>query len=180
MKDSELRGLVLQEFYTKRRDGHIMIGTDGGQCLEIPGIDEQELLRISGQLAQYFLIEWQGEEDTFGKPMFGVGKISALGVDVIEGEQKAPLPIHIDQSHNVQNIHIEGQNGGVQVAGAQSHQNQSIEQDIGKLISAVNGANVSEAAKQEAKGLLAKFLQSSAASSIFGSAVTALLKHCGV
>jgi len=177
MKDSYLRGLVLQEFYAKRRGGQIGIGIDGGHCLEVPGVDEQEILRISGQLAQYFLIEWQGQDDPFGKPMLGIGKITAFGVDVIEGERLAPLPIHIDQSHNVQHVHIEGQHGGVQVAGAHSYQHQSIEQDIGKLISAIDAANVSEAAKQETKGLLKQLLQSSAVRAILGPIVGDLLKH---
>jgi len=111
--------------------------------------------------------------------MAGVGKINAFGIDVIEEERTAPLPIQIDQSQHVQHIHIEGQHGGVQVAGAHSSQQQSIEQHIEKLISAIDGASVSEGEKKEAKSLLAKFLKSSAASSIFGSAVTAMLKHCG-
>lgn len=180
MKDSELRGFVLQEFYAKRRGGDLGIRVQNFPRLEVPCMEDDDLLRISDQLGQYGLIEWHDTDDGAGKLMAGVGKITAAGIDVIEGEQKAPLPIQIDHSHHIQNIQIEGQHGGIQVAGAHSNQQQSIEQEIGKIISAIDGANVSEAAKQEAKGLLVKFLQSSAAGAILGPAADALLKHCAI
>lgn len=180
MKDSELRALVLQVFYDQRKGGYLGINTGGVPPLQVDGMNEQDVLRISAQLGEYGLIEWNGIDGSSGDLMAGVGKINAFGVDVIEGERQSPLPIQIDQSQHVQHIHIEGQHGGVQVAGAHSHQEQSNHQHIEKLISAIDGASVSEADKQKAKGLLATFLQSSAAGALFGPAVGSLLKHCGL
>jgi hypothetical protein len=164
MKDSELRGLVLQAFYDHRRSGYVGLGTQGVVPLQIPGMDANEIVRISRQLSEHGLIQWKGPGASRGDVAVGVGRIT----------------IHIDQSQHVQNIHIEGQHGGVQVAGAYSNQQQSVRQDIEKLISAIDGANVSEAEKKEAKGLLAKFLQSSAVGAILGPVVGALLKHYGL
>jgi hypothetical protein len=68
----------------------------------------------------------------------GVPAINAFGVEVAEGDARPPIAIQmIDQS---QRINVTGSQG-VQIAGANSTQQQTISDAFGKLIAAVDGAN---------------------------------------
>ena len=181
MKDSESRALLLQAFYSKRRDGWLGLGVDTGTPLAFDDrIPPDDVVHLADQLGEAGLIEWKPLNDRLGNPMAGVGKITALGVDVIEGEEESPIPLVIDQSSHVQHINISGQHGGVQVAGAHSSQHQTITSDIEKLVSAINGSNVPDAEKAEAKSKLADFLKTSAAGAIVGQGIGVLLKLCGL
>jgi hypothetical protein len=97
-------------------------------------------------------------------------------VDVIDGDEEPPFPMQFDASTH---IHIGGSADGAQIAGAHSHQAQTITQEIEKLIQAINGSSVSEAEKIEAKSALRKVLESKALGSILGAAVPVLVKLCG-
>ena len=80
--------------------------------------------------------------------------------------------------YNIQcNIHIEAPHSGVQVTGTNSIQQQSVQKD--KPSNAINGANVSEPEKKEAKGILVTLFQSKAVAEILGSAASGLLKLFG-
>lgn len=89
MNDNELRGLVLKGFYDKRREGII----DADQIV-LDGVPYEEIPPICDQLAQLGLIEWD--------PIYvgtrtwaGSGKITATGVNVIEGRAKPPSSIDL-------------------------------------------------------------------------------------
>lgn len=108
MKDSELRGLMLQQFYDRRRDGFIGYKTGNIPAIEFPpGVDEQDALRTCAQLGENGLIKWQNHV-SHGIHNFGAGQITARGVSVIEDGARPPIEIRIDRSHNVQNVHIAG------------------------------------------------------------------------
>ena len=81
MKDTELRGLILQAFYDRRQAQSIESPTAGW----IDGkTSTDELYRICKQLGDHGLIKWN--------PFIGgggVGIITAYGVDVVEGEKVA-------------------------------------------------------------------------------------------
>lgn len=107
MKDGDLRGIVLEKFYEVRNQQPRMVNP-----LSLPGLDSIEpdqnrLLNICEQLGEYGLIHWQSLSGltTVG----GMGKISASGVDVVEGTAPAPITvtfhdhsISVSQSSNVQ------------------------------------------------------------------------------
>jgi RIP homotypic interaction motif len=92
MKDAELRAIVLQKFYEERRKV-VKIWGDS----DLPsGIAAVDFYDICGQLAQHGLISWDPIRDTF-TINGGAGKITARGVDVVEGTAEAPIAIIFDQ-----------------------------------------------------------------------------------
>src|SRR5690242_13850079 len=95
VRDTELQNIVLQEFYDHRsEDWHNPVAnvSDGDRA--------KATIRVSEQLRQHGLIEWKGLQGA----LTGMGKITAFGIDAIEGKAKPPPGIHIAirDSHNVQ------------------------------------------------------------------------------
>ena len=181
MKDSDLRGILLQQFYDHRKKGMLGINVQGMIRPVIPeGSDEQDVLRICDQLGESGLLDWRGLRDHTGQGFGGgCGKISGAGVDVIEGEAEAPIPIHIfDQSHHQQTINITGNQTGVQVGGAMSNFEQTVIESFERIISGINASKVSDEDKREAKSKLASFLGSNAVQTILGAGVKALIDAC--
>jgi len=107
MKDGDLRGIVLEKFYEVRNQQPNMVNP-----LSFPGLnsiepDQHRLLNICEQLGDYGLIRWKslGGLTAVG----GMGKISASGVDVVEGTARSPITVtfhdhsvSVSQSSNVQ------------------------------------------------------------------------------
>jgi hypothetical protein len=182
MKDSELRGFVLQAFYRKRRLGWLGIGINTGEDLEFDDrVPQEDVVRIAAQLADAGLLEWSPLKNNRGNLIAGAGQINAFGVDVIEGTETPPIPIHIDMSSHTFTTNISGQNNNVQVAGANSQQSQNISQEVEKLIQAIDSSAATEEEKSEAKGLLAAFLQSSVITALLGGSpvVAKILEYLG-
>ena len=158
MKDSDLRSIVLKQFYDRRSEGNIGIGdVDREKKFTIPpGVAETEVLRIADQLAEHGLLAWNPVEGDNGISAFGVGKITALGVDVVDRDADPPLPINLNYVTN--NIAVSNSTG-VQIAGDNSTQTQTFDQNIEKLIQAINSSQVAEAQKEEAKSALRRFVE---------------------
>jgi hypothetical protein len=115
MKDNELRGLILQEYYNRRRKPVNMLKEDDFQ----PPINKEDILYISEQLAQHGLIEWRPIKNG-PKLVEGSGRITAPGIDIIENKGiKPPIQILIPQNININN------STGVQV-GNNNTQNKNI------------------------------------------------------
>jgi len=116
MRDNELRGLILQMYYDKRREGLFQWTDEDFKDLpDTIKFTAVELFRVCDQLGEHGLIEWQGLQDGKGQTVGGWGKISALGVAVIEGHAKSPISITLDQSqfvlvHKSSNVQIENAN----------------------------------------------------------------------
>lgn len=140
MKDNELRGIILQKFYDVRHE------TDAVNLFDLAGwfpqIDPNVIFNICEQLRESGLIKWQALRGN--NNMFGRGKITSEGVDVIEGNKAPPISIHVNNSQNVQ-------------IGEQNIQNVNF--DIGKLITAVDHSNASDSEKQKAKSILQSLLE---------------------
>ena len=107
MKDVELRGVVLHRFYELRnRPERIML-----RDLMSLENDIHRLANICDQLHQCRLIDWKSLK-TYTS-VGGIGKITARGVDVVEGTAAAPIGLIIEQ----RNISITG-SSNVQIGNA--------------------------------------------------------------
>jgi hypothetical protein len=145
MKDVDIRGIVLKKYYEHRRNGFIGLGPS-----DFDGrLNESDIFHIASQLGEHGLIHWR-QIDGIGGAQAGSGKISAAGIDVIEGTAISSIAIHVDKSINVSNstdVQIGNQN------------KQTLHLEIERLIAAINGSRASGAEKEEAKSLLRKFLE---------------------
>jgi hypothetical protein len=141
---SEARGLVLQRLYDIR---HTVDFANQQDFAGIP-LDETTLGNILEQLVHQNLAQWNPARGLAHSYLAFMARITAFGVDVIEGVLKPPIAISIDSSINVhgsQNIQIGGQ-GNVQ----------SLTMDIEKMNSFVDSSGASVVEKEEAKSLLRK------------------------
>src|ERR1700732_3990674 len=90
MRDSELRGIILEALYNQRRRDLVDFETDLGK-LSLPGGAVESILR---QLEKKGLIE---------RPLrslsgLGKGRITAYGMEVVERTTNPPLSIHFRQN----------------------------------------------------------------------------------
>jgi len=85
MKDSVVRGCLLQLLYERRREGSIPFG-HAEQAVPPPaGISGRDWLRAVAQLSEYRLIDWTPVEDQSGMGLLsGFAKINDFGVKVLE------------------------------------------------------------------------------------------------
>src|SRR6266700_7907699 len=99
MKDSVVRGCLLQLLYERRSEGSIPFG-QGEQTVPPPGgINRRDWLRAVAQLSEYHLIDWTPLEDQSGMGLLsGFAKINGFGVKVLEGGVASPISISIDES----------------------------------------------------------------------------------
>jgi hypothetical protein len=168
MKDSELRGLILQKYYDKRREGWFQWKTEDFNDLpDTVEFDAVDLFRACDQLAEHGLIDWKPVRGHQNQTMGGVGKISASGADVVEGNVAAPISIVLDQSRHVAVHH----SSNVQI-GNENVQDVTIHFE--KLVSAIDKSSASDKEKEEAKSLLKKFVEHPLVSSIAGGLASSL------
>ncbi len=143
MKDTELRGLLLQAFYERRQ----------AQSIESPTADWidgkascDEIYRICKQLGDHSLIKW----DRFIGGG-GVGIITVIGVDVIEGERTPGIAVqlvqHITTNNNVSHSSnvIVGNNNSQTVVNA-----------FEEILRAIESSSSDTASKAKSKSLLAQ------------------------
>jgi hypothetical protein len=142
MTDGELRGKLLKRFYDVRHNGGpVQLSAVSSWVFDEP-VDR--VANICEQLAELQLLNWQKADNLAQRN--GLGRISAHGVDVIEGRASAPKGVTV----NDHSVHIHG-SSNVQVgSGNTLHANTT----IGKLISAVDHSQASDSEKAEAKSLL--------------------------
>jgi hypothetical protein len=174
MKDSVVRGRMLQLLYERRREGSIPFG-HAEQAVPPPGgIRRRDWLRALAQLSEYRLIDWTPLEDQSGMGLLsGFAKINDFGVKVLEGGVASPISISIDESRRTT-----APRQKPAPIGASTPQQQVITEALEKVITAINQADVSEREKNEAKSLLRKLLGSKAAASVLGAGAQSLAaKH---
>ena len=164
MKESVVRGCLLQLLYERQAEGPIPFGQAEHAVPPPGGINRRDWLRAVAQLSEYRLIDWTPLEDKSGMGLLsGFAKINDFGVEVLEGNLSAPLRISIDESQRPTDSKPK------QAAIAESTpQQQTITAALEKVITAINQADVSEQQKNEAKSLLRKLLGSKAAASVLG------------
>jgi hypothetical protein len=171
MKDSVVRGRLLQLLYEHRTEGSTPLG-HGEQAVPPPGgISGRDWLRAAAQLSEYGLIDWTPLEDKSGMGLLsGFAKINDFGVQVIEAGVTPPIRISIDESRQI----AVPQAGQAPIA-VSTPQQQMITDALEQLITAINQADVSEEEKNEAKSLLRKLLSSKAAAKVLGAGAQSLL-----
>jgi hypothetical protein len=170
MKDSVVRGCLLQFLYERRSQGSIPFG-HAEQAVPPPGgISRRDWLRAVAQLSEYRLIDWTPLEDQSGMGLLsGFAKINDYGVKVFEAGVASPIRISIDKSRRTK-VPRKQQAPIV----PSTPQQQAITKAVDKVITAINQADVSEKEKNEAKSLLRKLLSSKAAASVLGAGAQSL------
>jgi hypothetical protein len=170
MKDSVVRGCLLQLLYERRSEGSIPFG-HGEQSVSPPGgIGRRDWLRAVAQLSEYRLIDWTPLEDQSGMGLLsGFAKINDFGVKVLEAGVASPIRISIDESRRT----TVPQQQQAPIAPS-TPQQQAITNALEKVITAINQADMSEQEKNEAKSLLRKLLDSKVAASVLGPGAQSL------
>jgi hypothetical protein len=165
MKDSVVRGRLLQLLYERRSEGSLPFG-QAEQAVSPPaGINRRDWLRAVAQLSEYGLIDWTPLEDQSGMGLLsGFAKINDFGVEVLEGGVESPVSISIDKSRRARVSKREQP----PIAGG-TPQQQAITEALEKVLIAIDQAKVSEQQKNEAKSLLRKLLAGKAAAKVFGA-----------
>jgi hypothetical protein len=88
MTVKELRGLLLEKYYQRRKERLIVLQPsdfDG----KLSGLD---IMTVAGQLADHQLIHWRSNPGSGGIGG-GMGTITAAGIDVVERRLPAPMEI---------------------------------------------------------------------------------------
>src|SRR6267378_6394890 len=170
MKDSVVRGRMLQLLYERRREGSIPFG-HGEQAVPPPeGINRRDWLRAVAQLSEYRLIDWTPLEDQSGMGLLSsFAKINDFGIKVLEGGIAPPISISIDKSRRTTVPRRQ-----TPTAPSTPQQQQVIMEALEKVITAIHQADVSEQEKNEAKTLLRRLLGGKAAVSVLGPGAQSL------
>ena len=171
MKDSVVRGCVLQLLYERRSEGSIPFGRAEQAVPPPEGINRRDWLRAVALLSEYHLIDWAPLEDRSGTGLLsGFAKINDFGVKVLEAGVASPISISIDESRRT----TVPQQQQAPIA-ASIPQRQAITKALEKVITAINQADVSEQEKNEARTLLRKLLGSKAAARMLGPGAQSLV-----
>ena len=171
MKDSVVRGCLLQLLYERRSEGSIPFGRLEQAVPPPGGISHGDWLHAVAQLSEYGLIDWTPLEDKSGMGLLsGFAKIDDFGVKVLETGVASPIRISIDESRRT----AVAQTGQAPIA-VSTPQQQKITDALEKVITAINQADVSEHEKNEAKSLLRKLLGSKAAAKVLGAGAQSLV-----
>src|SRR5438046_9877729 len=92
MKDSVVRGCLLQLLYERRSEGSIPFGHSEQAIPPPAGINRRDWLRAVAQLSEYRLIDWTPLEDKSGMGLLsGFAKINDFGVKVFESGVASPI-----------------------------------------------------------------------------------------
>ena len=170
MKDSVVRGCLLQLLYERRTEGSAPLGHVEQAVPPPGGITSRDWLHAAAQLSEYGLIDWTPLEDKTGMGLVsGFAKINDFGVKVLEPGAKSPIAISIDE--NRRPIVPEQEQAPI----APSTPQQMITDALEKVITAIIQADVSEEEKNETESLLRKLLSSKAADRVLGTGVQTLV-----
>ncbi len=171
MKDSVVRGRLLQLLYERRSEGSIPFGQHEQAVPPPGGINRRDWLRALAQLSEYHLTDWTPLEDQSGMGLLsGFAKINDFGIKVLEAGVASPISISIDKSRRA----TVPRRQRTSTAPSTRQQQQVIMEALEKVITAINQADVSEQEKNEAKSLLRKLLGSKAAASVLGPGAQSL------
>ena len=170
MKDSVVRGRLLQLLYERRSEEFFPFG-QLEQAVQPPGgISHRDWLRAVAQLSQYGLIDWTPLEDKSGMGLLsGFARINDFGIKVLEARVQPPIQISIHKGPRT-NIPKHEQTP----IASSTPQQQAITEALKKVIIAINQAEVSEQEKNEAKSLLRKLLSSKAVAKVLGAGAQSL------
>src|SRR5881392_1675638 len=170
MKNSVVRGCLLQLLYERRSEGSVPFG-HAEQAVPPPGgINRRDWLRALAQLSEYRLIDWAPLEDQSGMGLLsGFAKINDFGVKVLEGSVAPPIRISIDERRRT----TVPKRKQAPITPS-TPQQQRITEALEKVITAINQADLSEKEKNAAKSSLRKLLGSKAAAKVLGAGAQSL------
>jgi hypothetical protein len=172
MKDSVVRGCLLQLLYEHRSEGSIPFGRLEQAVRPPGGISRRDWLRAVAQLSENGLIEWTPLEDKSGMGLLsGFAKINDFGIKVVEAGVAPPIQIAIDKSRRTK----VPQQEQAPIGPSTPQQQQVIVEALEKVITAINQADVSEQEKNEAKSSLRKLLSTKAAAKVLGAGAQSLV-----
>ena len=169
MKDTEIRALVLKYFYEKRYDGYdgYQQWTDDDILNLGHGLNKKIVFGICDQLSDHNLIVWKPVKNSGVGTVAGMGKITAHGVDVVEGNAMPDIKVEFVQNKTVS---ITGSSNVV----VGNNNIQNITQHIHQIEHAINSSTGSDEEKTEAKSLLRKFIEHPLVTSIAGGTISLL------
>ena len=158
MKDTEIRGILLQFYYENRRKPLTRPNPEdfGGT------LTDDEILEVSDQLARHQLLDWKPLRAQ-NRIINGMGKISPFGIDGIEGTARADITIELAQNKN---ITITGSSNVI----IGDNNSQHLTQAVRDLVNAINSSGTNLQQKEEAKGLLQKFVEHPLVNTLVGAA----------
>jgi len=94
MKDSIVRGRLLQLLFERRNEGALPFGAAEGAIPPPGGIDNRAWLHALAQLVEYDLVSWKALADESGRgKMTGLAEITERGVDVHDGRATPDIDI---------------------------------------------------------------------------------------
>jgi len=170
MKDSVVRGRLLQLLYERRNEGSIPFGRIEQAVPPPGGISHRDWLRAVAQLSEYGLIDWSPLEDKSGMGLLsGFARINDFGVKVLQGGAEPPIRISIDEAGRTAVPQQEQA-----PTAASTPQQERITDALEKVITAINQADLSKQEKDESKSLLRKLLSSKAAAKVLGAGAQSL------
>lgn len=139
-------------------------------------IDDLDITRISRQLYEHKLIvaSYISDRDTGPFGSLHQARISANGIDVIEGEAQAPIAVRIDNRRieNKQTFNID-RSAGIQIG---DYNSQEIVGALEQILSQINSVDASEDERKEAKSRLENFLKHPLVNTVLGEALSHLPK----
>lgn len=94
MKDSIVRGRLLQLLCDRREEGPLPFGASDDAIAPPGGIDHRSWLHALAELAQHDLVTWEPHPTERGA-MAGRAKITQRGVEVIEGRLDPEIAIRL-------------------------------------------------------------------------------------
>lgn len=106
--------------------------------------------------------------DNYGKIGFGLGKINSFGIDVVEGNVTPAIKVEFVQHTNNSTVNI---TGSTNVIAGNSITGDNNTLTLSGLEKAIESADATPQAKEEAKTLLRKLSEHPLVSAIIGGAV---------
>jgi hypothetical protein len=173
MKDSVVRGRVLQLLHERRGEGFLPFGAAERAVPAPEGINNRDWLRALAQLAEYGLIDWKPIEDKSGMGLLGgFARMNEFGMHVLNSGTGSPIRITFDESRR----RAVGGSQEIKMPGAEAELSTPVLNDaFEKIIRAIEQTNISEGEKKEARSLLLKLLQSKAGARALGESAQSLI-----
>ena len=125
-------------------------------------LSDDDILEVSDQLARHQLLDWKPLKSQ-NRIINGMGKISPFGIDVIEGAARSDINIELVQNKN---ITITGSSNVI----IGDNNSQHLTQAVRDLVSAINSSGTTLQQREEAKGLLQKFIEHPLVNTLVGAA----------
>ena len=169
MKDSVVRGRVLQLLHERRGEGFLPFGAAERAVPAPEGINHRDWLQALAQLAEYGLIDWKPIEDKSGMGLLGgFARMNEFGIHVLSSGAASPIRITFDESRRA----VVGVPPEIKMPGEEV---QTLKDAFEQIILAIEQTSISEGERKEARLLLLKLLQSKAAVGALGENAQSLI-----